>query len=109
MFKLLNFSGDDIRLDEKAVSENISGNCRRLGLYVEGLAAIDDSLTVICSDDPADGNRQYRLSPLGGESCRSDLLAELRNRYDHHFRTVGAFYLADGIWLLTEKYLDNKQ
>ena len=64
MFKLMNFSGDDIRLDEKAVSDAITQSCRRCGLYVEGIAAVGDMLTVICSDAPDSNPRFYRLSQL---------------------------------------------
>ena len=104
---MMNFSGDDIRLDEKAVSSRISQCCSVAGMRVEGVAAINDILTVICSDnDPAaDMEYIYRLSPLTGDS-REDMFAELRCRYDYGFRTAGAFQLADGIWLLTEKNKD---
>ena len=105
MFKLMEFCGDDIRLDEKNISERISRECRRSGLRPEGVAAVGDALTVICSSNSAAGCYQYRLSPLA-EDSKDALHAELRCRYDYGFRTVGAFRLADGIWLLTEKEED---
>ena len=104
MFKLMNFSGDDIRLDEKSVSETVNSSCRRSGVYVEGIAALDDVVSLICSEKPDSFERIYRFAPLSGID-RQDLFAELRSRYDSSFRTVGAFRLADGIWLLTEKTL----
>ena len=102
MFKLMNFSGDDIRLDEKAVSEAITNSCRRSGTYVEGAAVLEDVLTVICSEAPDEKQRTYRLSQLEGIDSQ-ELFAELRSRYNSSFRTVGAFALPGGIWLLVEK------
>ena len=100
MFKLMNFSGDDIRLDAQVVSDAVTNACRRNRLRVEGTAVSDDVLTVICSS--GEGFYTYRLTSLGQVS-RQDLFAELRSRYDSSFRTAGAFQLADGIWTLTEK------
>ena len=59
MFKLMNFSGDDIRLDEKAVSSRISQCCSVAGMRVEGVAAINDILTVICSDNDPAADMEY--------------------------------------------------
>ena len=71
--------------------------------------ASDKMLLIIgpCSADREDAFMEYiyRLSPLTGDS-REDMFAELRGRYDYGFRTAGAFQLADGIWLLTEKNKD---
>ena len=105
MFKLMNFSGDDIRLDEKTVSQTVTDSCRRSAVYVEGIAAMDDAVTLICSEKPDGTAHVYRFSQLSGTD-RNDLFGELRSRYDSSFRTVGAFRLADGIWLLTEKTIE---
>ena len=63
----MNFSGDDIRLDEKAVSAAINRACERNRLRVEGIAALDDTLTVICSSSPEQAQYIYRVSKLEGE------------------------------------------
>lgn len=101
----MNFSGDDIRLDEKAVSDAITQSCRRCNLYVEGIAAVGDMLTVICSDAPDSNPRIYRLSQLENPGTQ-ELFAELRNRYNSSFRTAGAFALPGGVWVLVEKTIE---
>lgn len=105
MFRLVTFQGDTIRLDEKAVTESLNSLCRRQMLYVEGLAALDDQVTFICSDAP-EGREDpcYSLTPVSGWGTLADLEADLRSRYDNGFRNVGAFKLADGYWLLSERY-----
>ena len=99
----MNFSGDDLRLDEKTLSETVTASCRRAGLYIEGIAAFDDRITLICSSCNDVKERVYRFSQLGKTVSFSELAAELRTRYDASFRSVGAFMLDDGMWLLTEK------
>ena len=51
MFKLINLSGDELRLDEKGVSEMVTKACIRAGVYVEGLAVRRDAVTLICTDN----------------------------------------------------------
>ena len=104
MFKLINIAGDDLRLDDKSVAQMVTQSCRRSNVYVEGIAVRDDAVTLICSDDPESCERSYRFTSLGS-AVDEDIFAELRCRYDNSFRTVGAFFLADGCWTLTEKTL----
>ena len=99
----MNFTGDDLRLDEKTLSATVTASCRRAGLYIEGIAAFDDRITLICSSCNDREERVYRFSQLGKTVTFPDLAAELRTRYDASFRTVGVFTLDDGMWLLTEK------
>ena len=105
MFKLINLSGDELRLDEKGVSEMVTKACSRADVYVEGIAVRSDAVTLVCSDN-ADGKvRSYRFTPLGENIVAEEIFSLLRARYDSDFRTVGAFALADGYWTLTEKTL----
>ena len=105
MFKLINIAGDDLRLDDKGVSQMVTQSCRRAGVCVEGIAVRDDAVTLICSDNLDSEKSVYRFTPLGAEAGYEDIFAELRCRYDNNFRTIGAFFLADGCWTLTEKTL----
>jgi hypothetical protein len=105
MFKLINIAGDELRLDDKGVSQMVTNACARAGVYVEGIAVGSDSVTLVCSDNSRDGQLSYRFTSLGGNAAAEDVFAELRCRYDNNFRTVGAFALADGYWTLTEKTL----
>ena len=103
MFKLINIAGDDLRLDDKAVSLMVSESCRRAGVRVEGVAVRCDAVTLICSDNSSGEEFTYRFTSLG-KVVDEEIFAELRCRYDNNFRTVGAFALADGYWTLTEKH-----
>ena len=105
MFKLINLSGDELRLDEKGVSEMVTEACIRADVYVEGLAVRCDAVTLICTDNVDGKIRNYRFTPLGKDVVNEGVFSELRTRYDNNFRTVGAFALADGYWTLTEKTL----
>ena len=105
MFKLINLSGDELRLDEKGVSEMVTKACIRAGVYVEGLAVRRDAVTLICTDNVDGKIRNYRFTPLGKDVVNEGIFSELRTRYDHNFRTVGAFALDDGYWTFTEKIL----
>ena len=100
MFKLIAAAADEIRLDECGVSEMLTHACSRSApLWIEGVAAEASRVFFICTDRPEGmGEPSYRLSRVGGE-----LAAELRVRYDGGFRTVGAFFLEDGCWILTER------
>ena len=105
MFKLINLSGDELRLDEKGVSGMVTKACSRAGVYVEGIAVRSDAVTLICSDNADEETHLYRFTPLGKDVVDEGIFSELRTRYDNNFRTVGAFALADGYWTLTEKTL----
>lgn len=104
MFKVINFSGDTIRLDECGVSQTVTASCRRSGSIVEGIVALDDAISLVCSEKPDDFQRSYRFTALGYVSY-DEICAVLRSRYDSGFRTVGVFLLDDGYWSLTEKIL----
>lgn len=105
MFKLINISGDELRLDDKSVSQMVSQACARAGVYVEGIAARNDAVTLVCSDNFSNTEAVYRFTALGSNVSDEEIFSELRCRYDNSFRTVGAFALADGYWTLTEKTL----
>ena len=102
MFKIIDISGDDIRLDDRSVSDMITTACRRAGVYIEGIAVLNDRIALICSQNDSGCSYSYHLTRLP-EAGFEQLAAELRSRYDNHFRTVGAFELADALWTLTEK------
>ena len=101
MFKLINIAGDELRLDDKGVSQMVTRACSRAGVYVEGIAVRKDAVTLICSDN-TQAAKVYHFTALGGDATTEDVFFELRCRYDNNFRTVGAFALADGYWTLTE-------
>ena len=105
MFKLINISGDELRLDDKGVSQMVTNACKRAGVYVEGVAVRCDAVTLVCSDNSPDKQLSYRFTSLGNSAADEDVFSEFRCRDDNNFRTVGAFYLADGYWTLTEKTL----
>ena len=105
MFKLINIAGDELRLDDKGVSEMLTRACSRADVYVEGLAVRSDAVTLICSGNLQNKKFSYRFTALGKDIVDEDIFAELRARYDHEFRSVSAFQLADGWWTLTEKTL----
>ena len=106
MFKLINISGDELRLDDKGVSGILTNACSRANVYVEGFAVRSDAVTLICSENLQNEKFSYRFTSLGKDIVDEYLFAELRTRYDHDFRTVAAFQLADGWWTLTEKISD---
>ncbi len=109
MFKIINFSGDTIRLDDCGVSRSVTDACRRSGTSVEGIVALKDAVSLVCSENcDAQIRHEYRFTALGRVSYE-DICAILRCRYDNEFRTVGVFPLADGYWSLTEKILTGKQ
>ena len=105
MFKLINLTGDELRLDEKGVSEMVTKTCARADVYVEGIAIRRDAVTLVCSGNIDGKMRSYRFTPLGKIVVDEEIFSLLRTRYDNDFRTVGAFALADGYWTLTEKTL----
>ncbi|MBE6366992.1 MAG: hypothetical protein E7052_03665 [Lentisphaerae bacterium] len=102
MFKLIEISGDELRLDESGVSAMVNRACNRTGLAVEGITVFADKIVLICSEKTFPGDLEYRFTALG-EVSAAEISAELRSRYDNNFRTAGAFHLADGYWTLTEK------
>ncbi len=102
MFKIIEISGDTLRLDAKDVNRMVSSACRRAGVYVEGVAVLPDKVMLVCGDNEQSRIFEYCFTALGRVDT-SEIVAELRTRYDSSFRTVGAFALADGVWTLTEK------
>ena len=102
MFKLIEISGDTIRLDDVGTSSMVTAACARSGLRVEGAAVADDKITLICSENTVPESFSYRFTALSTFS-EDELYPVLRSRYDNNFRTVSAFRLADGFWTLTEK------
>ena len=106
MFKLINISGDELRLDDKGVSGMVTHACNRSGIYVEGFAVRQDAVTLICSENLQNKKFSYRFTSLGRDIVDEDIFAELRTRYDHDFRTAAVFQLDDGWWTLTEKTSD---
>ncbi|MBR7143584.1 MAG: hypothetical protein IKD10_01455 [Lentisphaeria bacterium] len=103
MFRLINISGDELRLDDKGVSGMVTHACNRSGIYVEGFAVRQDSVTLICSSKIRNGDLAYRFTFLGQDVINEAVFAEIRTRYDHDFRTVAVFQLPGGWWTLTEK------
>ena len=102
MFKVIEISGDTLRLDVKDVNRMVTGACCRAGVYVEGVAVLPDKVMLICGDNEQNRVFEYCFTALGRVDT-AEIVAELRTRYDSSFRTVGAFALADGVWTLTEK------
>lgn len=105
MFKLIDISGDTLRLDEQGVSKMVTDACRRASVYIEGIAVDRDRIMLIGSENGSGKLFEYHFTPLG-EISFDGVAAELRSRYNSNFRTVGAFILDDGVWTLTEKAVE---
>ena len=102
MFKIIEISGDTLRLDVRDVNRMVTGACCRARVYVEGVAALPDKVMLVCSGCSQERTFEYCFTELGRVDP-SEIIAGLRTRYDSGFRTVGVFELADGVWSLTEK------
>ncbi|MDD5727341.1 MAG: hypothetical protein PHV59_02145 [Victivallales bacterium] len=103
MIRIVEFSINEILIEEKACSDLITRTCLRQLITpyrVTGLCSSEDKIFVILEQSKLERSLpEYRFARLGSLDSR-EIEAEIHTRYNAGFRTIGSFLADDQVWAL---------
>lgn len=97
MHKIVKINLFDINYDYRAASEIINKACnRREKMTVTGLSQVDNEI-LLSLETTKENDVKYIFSPFKSPAT-SEIVAEIRSRYDNNFTFLGSFNIDDTSW-----------
>lgn len=97
MHKIVKINIFDIRYDYKSASEIVNKACSRSNtMKVTGLSHLGNEI-ILSLESTKNNDVKYIFSPFKSPAS-SEIVAEIRSRYDNNFTFLGSFNIDNTTW-----------